>query len=63
MSDDSYLQALQEERRGYVMHGNKDRVAAVDAEIARVRRAAGQPVDEPPQSPEPKPARTTTRKG
>jgi len=30
------IAALIEERRGYVMHGNKDDVAGVDAELARL---------------------------
>lgn len=31
-----YVRALREERAGYVMIGRPDRVAAVDAELARV---------------------------
>ena len=36
------IAALIEERRGYVMHGNKDDVAGVDAELSRLG-AEGKP--------------------
>lgn len=36
-----YIRALIEERAGYAQHGKSDRVAEVDAEIARVE---GRPV-------------------
>lgn len=40
MADDAvYLAALEHERSGYARYGRKDRVADVDAEIARVKRA------------------------
>mgnify|MGYP000978960847 CR=1 FL=1 len=41
MSDQNYLDALQEERRGYEIRGLSDRLKQVDAEIARVKRAMG----------------------
>lgn len=58
-----YLDALQEERRGYEMHGKADRVKLVDAEIARVKRAAGvADVAEPPVDESGKQSRVTRRK-
>ena len=40
---ENYIRALLEERRGYVLHGLVDRVAEVDAELARVGAAAVPP--------------------
>lgn len=37
MDDKVYLAALEAEREGYVKSGKKERVEAVDAEIARVK--------------------------
>lgn len=49
--DDGYVAALLDERRGFVMRGKKDRVAQVDAELARFGVAVddletGEAVDE-----------------
>ena len=65
MADDqNYLDALQEERRGYVAYGKTDRLKEVDAEIARVRRALGLADDRSaaPTQPQGKPQRVTRRK-
>lgn len=65
MADDqNYLDALTEERRGYDMHGDSERLKQVDAEIARVRRSLGvaEP-SEPPQAERGKSQRVTRRKG
>lgn len=49
-----YLRALREERDGYERAGKSDRVAGVDAEIARVEdRPIGR--SETPTEPTPKP--------
>jgi hypothetical protein len=40
---ENYIRALLEERRGYVLHGLDDRVAEVDAELARVGASAEPP--------------------
>lgn len=37
---DEYVAALQAERDGYAARGQTDRVKTVDAELARVKRAA-----------------------
>jgi hypothetical protein len=34
-ADEAYIASLRRERAGYVTHGRKDRVAAVDAELER----------------------------
>lgn len=58
-----YLDALQEERRGYEIRGLSDRLKQVDAEIARVKRAAGvADVAESPVDVSSKPSRVTRRK-
>lgn len=63
MTDQNYLEALLAERRGYEMYGKPDRVKLVDAEIARVKRAAGvADVSEPPEGESGKQARVTRRK-
>lgn len=41
--DERYIEALEVERHGYVVRGKDDRVAEVDAEIAKYRKALGQP--------------------
>ena len=48
-----YVRALREERQGYIQKGLAERVAAVDAELARVE---GRPVgrSETPVEPAPK---------
>lgn len=65
MADDqNYLDALQEERRGYAAYGKADRLKEVDAEIARVRRVLGvADRSAAPSEPEGKPQRVTRRKG
>lgn len=50
-----YIRALREEREGYAKFGNADRVADVDAELARVE---GRPVGRSETPSEPKPRRT-----
>lgn len=54
--DARYLASLEVERGGYVLRGLPDRVAQVDAEIARVR-AALTPAPAAPAAPEPGPAK------
>jgi hypothetical protein len=39
--DERFIAALEIERQGYVVRGNKGRVAEVDAEISRYRNALG----------------------
>ena len=41
--DERYITALEIERQGYVTRGKDDRVAAVDAELAKYRDALGVP--------------------
>lgn len=61
-TDQNYLDALLAERRGYEMYGKPDRVKLVDAEIARVKRAAGvADVSEPPEGESGKQSRVTRR--
>lgn len=40
---ENYIKGLIEERRGYVLHGTEDQVAAVDAELKRVGASAEVP--------------------
>lgn len=42
---DAYVAALLEERRGYVIRGDKKRVAEVDTELARVGANVPAPVE------------------
>lgn len=41
--DERYITALEIERQGYVTRGKDDRVAAVEAELAKYRDALGVP--------------------
>jgi len=45
------IRALIEERRGYVMRGLDDRVAAVDAQLRRLGASAEKPVQRASQRP------------
>jgi hypothetical protein len=42
---DAYLAALEHELEGYKTAGKTDRVKAVEAEIARVKKSASAPVE------------------
>lgn len=46
---EAYIKGLIQEREGYVTHGRADRVAAVDAELKRVR-AEGKPASKRAQT-------------
>ena len=54
-----YIRALREERDGYQRFGKDDRVAEVDAELARVE---GGPVGRSESPVDPEPKRDRTRK-
>lgn len=59
MADDAvYLAALEYERAGYARYNRADRVADVDAEIARVKRAMEGAAAEPVPEAEPEPETT-----
>ncbi len=45
MDNDAYAKGLIEERRGYALAGRVDRVAQVDAELARIGAALAAPVE------------------
>lgn len=49
---DVYLAALETEKAGYARYGREDKIAEVDAEIARVRKAADGASPEPEPEPE-----------
>lgn len=53
---DAYLAALETEKAGYARYGREDKIAEVDAEIARVRKAADGASPEPEPEPEPETA-------
>lgn len=52
---DAYLAALETEKAGYARYGREDKIAEVDAEIARVRKAADGASPEPEPEPDPEP--------
>jgi hypothetical protein len=60
-AQDETIAALLEERRGYVMRGLPDRVAVVDAELARLGHRVAPEAAVKPKAPEratqPKPSR------
>jgi hypothetical protein len=47
-AEEALIEALERERQGYVQRGLDDRVAAVDAELAKVRQPEA--AAEPPQT-------------
>ena len=53
MEPGRYVRALLREREGYVMRGQADRVADVDAELARFEVVVEQPPALPPARPGP----------
>lgn len=53
---DAYLAALETEKAGYARYGREDKIAEVDAEIARVRKAADGASPEPEPEPQPETA-------